>query len=185
MPKPYYINFYGGINPQSVQKVMSVCSDLVAKEKPESLYFIFSSPGGNVDAGITLYHFLRSLPVKVVMHNSGSIDSVATVIFHAADERIAAQNSTFLFHGVSWGFGANANVNRTQLEEVRSSLIEAENKIAKILAGRCLLKEEEVRKLFAQGETKDVTFAAEKGIIQLIRDPSIPADAPFITLNFG
>jgi ATP-dependent protease ClpP protease subunit len=185
MPRIYYINFFGSINQQSVQKVMSVCTELVAKEKPEVLYFLFSSPGGHVDSGITLYHFLRALPVKIVMHNTGAIDSVATVIFHAADERIAAKSSTFLFHGVIWGFGAGANINRPQLEEIRSNLIEAENKIAQILSERCTLKEEEVRRLFAQGETKDIAFALEKGIIQLVGEPKIPTDAPFLTLNFG
>jgi ATP-dependent protease ClpP protease subunit len=185
MPKTYYINFYGGINPQAVQRVMSVCSDLIAKEKPDTLYFMFSSPGGNVDAGVVLYNFLRSLPVKIVMHNTGAIDSVATVIFHAADDRRAAPAATFLFHGVTWSFGTNAAINRTQLEEVKSSLIEAENKIAKILPSRCKLSEADVRKLFAQGETKDVTFATDKGIIQVVSEPRIPANEPFITLNFS
>jgi len=68
--------------------------------KPDVLYFLFSSNGGSVNAGIALYNFLRALPVEIIMHNTGSIDSIATVIFLAADKRYAALHSTFLFHGV-------------------------------------------------------------------------------------
>lgn len=178
-----YINCYGAINPPSVQKLMFACSELVLKEKPGTLYFNFSSTGGDVNAGITLYNFLRSLPARIVMHNTGSIDSVATVIFHAAEERIASPNSTFMFHGVAWGFAAGVNLTRNQLDEIRSGLHEAENKIAQILSGRCNLKEEEIRELFIHGETKGTAFALEKGIIQSVRDPRIPAEAPFITVN--
>lgn len=34
-------------------------------------YFLMSTPGGQVMSGLTLYNFLRALPVPLRMHNIG------------------------------------------------------------------------------------------------------------------
>ena len=98
-PKIIYINFYDGINEAKVKTLMSLLSDVVARQKPETLYFLFSSPGGAVGAGIVLYNFLKALPVEIVMHNTGSVDSIGTVIFLAGAKRYAAVHSSFF---ISW-----------------------------------------------------------------------------------
>ncbi len=56
---------------------MAVASEIINKQKPDVIYCLFSSHGGQVEAGITLYNFLRSLPVELVMHNTGSTDHIA------------------------------------------------------------------------------------------------------------
>jgi ATP-dependent Clp protease, protease subunit len=178
-----YINFHSGISEPVVNKLMAAIVEILAQTKPAALYFLFASGGGSVDAGVVLYHFLRALPCKVIMHNTGAIDSIATVIFHAADERYAAPHTSFLFHGITWTFAQNQTVYRNQVEEIRSVLVEAENKIAKLISGRCLLREEEIRTLFLQGETKNAAFAIEKGIIQEIREPNVPGDAKFFSFT--
>ena len=183
MDNTVYINFNSGINEPVVNKLMAVCAEVISQLKPETIYFLFASGGGNVDPGITLYNYLRALPCHLVMHNMASIDSVATVIFHAADERYASPYSTFLFHGITWAFGQNQTLFRSQIEEVRGQLIEAENKIAKIVSGRCALMEEEIRNLFLQGETKNTTFALEKRIVQEVREPKVPKDAKLLSFT--
>ncbi len=94
------------------------------------------------------------------MHNSCSVDSVATAIFHAADERYAVPHASFLFHGITWTFGNGQTVYRSQVEEVRSILIDAENKIANIVSDQCDLTEEEIRALFLHGESKKYNVRA-------------------------
>jgi ATP-dependent protease ClpP protease subunit len=54
------------------------------------------------------------------MHNTGAIDSIATVIFHAADERYAAPHASFLFHGITWNFDQGQTLYRNEIEEIRS-----------------------------------------------------------------
>ncbi len=178
-----YLNSFFPINQITANKLMAVCAQLIASEKPERLYFLFASPGGEVPAGIVIYHYLRALPVKVTMHNIGSIDSIANVIFHAADERKAVPQSTFLFHGVSLGL-EKVSLNRNQLQELSSQLSADEMKIATILAARCNLTHGDIESMFVQGVTKDAVFAKDKGIIQEISQPVIPPDAKFISLNF-
>ncbi len=184
-PPTIYINFFDGINDSKVKTLMGMVSQIVAQHKPQTLYFLFSSPGGQVNAGIVLYNFLRALPVEIVMHNTGAVDSIGTVIFLAGAKRYAASHSTFLFHGVQTIFQANAQFGHVQLVEQLSMLRQDENKIAGIISERSQLTLAEIKELFHQGESKDISFAKDKGIIHDVREPAIPKDAPFITINLN
>lgn len=181
--KTVYLNLYDDITPPKVKVVMAVCADVVTKERPDRLYICFSSAGGNVDAGITLYSFLRGLSVDVIMHNMGSVDSIATAIFMAGDERYASPHSTFLFHGVAMNIAGNSALHLAQMKELISRLEQDENKIVKVLTDRSQLTEIEVRQLFAVGESKSPEFAQERGIVHGICNLVIPKDAKVISFN--
>lgn len=180
-----YVNYFDSINDAKTKALMAICSDIVANQKPRSLYFLFSSVGGQVNSGITLYNFLRALPVEIIMHNNGSIDSIANVVFLAASKRYAAKHSSFLFHGITWNFAAGASLSFSQLKENLSSFEREESKITSILAERTKMSEDEIKELFRQGESKDLKFAIDKGVISEIREPSIPKDAPLVTVNLN
>ena len=61
---------------------MSLLSDVVARQKTGNfILFYFCVHRGAVSYGIVLYNFLKALPVEIVMHNTGSVDSIGTVIF--------------------------------------------------------------------------------------------------------
>jgi ATP-dependent protease ClpP protease subunit len=133
----FYINYFDEITDGKVRGLMALCADILAKVKPtpSTFYFAISSPSGGVAAGITFYNFLRALPVKIVMHNTGSIDSIATVIFLAASERYACSHSRFLFHGVATGaFPPGTRLNRFQMREFLSGLEQDEGRIKELIA---------------------------------------------------
>lgn len=157
-----YVNFFSNITDVTANRFMAACAQIIATDHPDCLYFLFASSGGSVDAGIAIYNYLRALPIKLAMHNNGSIDSIANVIFHAADERHANPHSTFLFHGVAMNL-EKAALNRSQLQELLSQLSALETKIADILVRRCQLLLPEIQGLFLNGETKDTAFAMSKG----------------------
>lgn len=183
----FYINYFDIVTDGKVRALMALCSEILAKVKPTptTLYFAISSPGGSVAAGITLYNFLRALPVKLTMHNTGSIDSIATVIFLAADERYACSHSRFLFHGVATGeMPQGTRLNRFQTREFLSGLEQDEGRIKELIVERSKITESEMVQLFQQGETKNPAFALEKGIIHDVRDLSLPFGAQVVTANF-
>ena len=182
-----YINFTGQIKEDSANKFMAACAAIVANDKPDGLYFLFSSPGGDVNAGVAIYNYLRALPVnKLVMHNIGSIDSVANVIFHAADERFAAPHSTFHFHGVAMNLpGNNPSLNHSQIRELLSQIEALETKIANILASRCQLTITELKDFFLHGKSVDTAFAEQKGVIKSVSQPTIPPNTKFYSLTFA
>lgn len=99
-PKTIYVNFYDSIDPVKAKHIMAFLSEVVSKEQPDNIYCLFSSPGGSVESGIVLYNFIRSLPVELIMHNTGSIDSIANIVFLSANTRYTSVHSSFLFHGI-------------------------------------------------------------------------------------
>jgi len=182
-PKVTYINFLDSIDVPKVKALMALCTQVLTQHKPDVLYFLFSSQGGQVNAGITLYHFLKGLPVKIVMHNTGSIDSIATVIFLAGEERYAAYGTSFHFHGVGQQINGQTRLNASALSEMHSRLREDEKKIAALVSRSTSLSQANLKKLFAQGEAKNLDFALEKGIIHEVRDVSIPRNAQLLSIN--
>lgn len=182
-PKTIYVNLFDEINMPKVKAIMAMCAQVVQQQKPDVLYFLFSSPGGHVTAGITLYNFLRALPVKIIMHNTGSIDSIATSIFLAGEERYAAPGTSFLFHGVGLNLPAQTRLNSTSLSELHSSLREDEKKISAIVTRHSTISAGDLRTLFKEGETKDLDFALDKRIIHEVRDVAIPRNTHLLSVN--
>lgn len=178
-----YLNLFDELTVPKVQAIMATCADLLAKHKPDTLHFMVSSTGGHVIAGITLHNYLKLLPVKVVMHNIGNIDSIAVIVFLAGDERYACHGTSFLFHGVSVVMPAAARLTSAGLSEVHSQVREDEKKISAIVTRHTSLTAPELRELFKQGESKDLDFATEKGFIQGVRDAQIPPNQPFLTFK--
>ncbi|OGU44573.1 MAG: hypothetical protein A2000_05485 [Ignavibacteria bacterium GWB2_36_8] len=182
-PKTIYINFYDSITPDHVKHIMASLSEIISKEKPDKIYFLFSSCGGSVEAGVVLYNFIRSLPVEIIMHNTGSIDSIANIVFLSANTRFTSDHSSFLFHCIIQPVNANTNLTKSQLQELISGINISENKIASIIAERTKLPLEEIRELFLQGEAKNPTFALQKGIVHEIKNPSIPKGTELLSFN--
>lgn len=179
----FYVNYFDQITQSKVRGLMALCTEIIAKVKPATLYFAISSPGGEVGAGITFYNFLRALPCEIVMHNIGSVDSIATVIFLAGNRRYSCQHSRFLFHGIKSNFPQGAQITTAQLREIQSSMDQDERRIREIVVERSKLTEADMTALFQQGDTKNSGFALEKGIIDDIRDFSLPVDAKVATAN--
>jgi len=180
-----YLAFHDNISLDSSNRLMDFCAKAIQRYKPEALYFLFSSGGGLVNAGVTLYNYLRALPVKLTMHNVGSIDSIANAVFLAADERFAAPASAFLLHGITWTFNQGSTLTYAQMQETISSFDAAEQLTAQIIGDRTKLAPEEVRALFRQGQSKSPAFALEKGLIQEIREVAIPNGAPVHSVIAG
>ena len=169
-------------NRQTVKQIMGLCTDIVGQHNPEKLYFMLSSNGGEVVAGFTLYNFLVGLSTKVVMHNVGTVDSIATVVFLAGDERYASEHSTFLYHGVSFTVQGSMSFTLDQLEERVSSLKEDQERIAKIIADKTGLSLDQTKKYQRRGETLNPEKAKEAKIISQIREVTIPANVPLVNI---
>jgi ATP-dependent Clp protease protease subunit len=181
----FYLYYYDLINEHKTKLFMDCCTNVIRQHKPKTLYFLFSSQGGSVDAGIVLYNFIRSLPTEIVMHNIGNIMSIANIVFLAGDIRYAAQDSSFLLHGIKWTFSQGAQLTYNQLGETISSFRNEENKMIKIFTERTLLTEEEVRNLFDQGDSKNPSYALSKKIINEVRDIKIPENEQLLSMNFA
>ncbi|MDP2785101.1 MAG: ATP-dependent Clp protease proteolytic subunit [Sulfurimicrobium sp.] len=180
-----FITYNDAINDEKVKNLIALVSGVLAEHNPSQIYFLFSSSGGSVNAGITLYNFLRGIPAEVVFHNIGTVDSIATCIFLAGAKRYASASAHFLFHGVNWNFGNGQSCTRKQLQEFISAIQQHETDIAGIITSRTSISQDEVLSIFDQGTSKGLDFALEKGVINKVCEVVIPSGYRHIACNFA
>lgn len=105
------ITFSELINPSSVKNFIGVLEKLCT-EHPDakSLTINISSPGGDVDVAIELFHFLRELDCKIQTVNTSYVNSAAVIIYLAGDVRTCHSGSTFYIHSISKRLKGNYDV---------------------------------------------------------------------------
>ena len=127
------INFTGSVNEENVRAFINEIKNLVEKNPDAtSLTIYISSPGGNVDIAIELFHFLKLLDCKVRTINTSCVNSAAIIIFAAGTERISLPCSSFYVHSITKELNGNFTADDL-LREAREMAANTD-KIATILA---------------------------------------------------
>ena len=181
-PPFVYVVFTAEIVPQTVETLIQALSKLVKQGVP-GVCLAFSTPGGNVAQGITLYNFLRGVPFNLVAHNIGNVGSIGNAVFLAADTRYACPHSTFMFHGVGFDRPA-ARYEQKELKVMLDGLSADQKLIGSIISGRTKITQEETEGFFMEGQTKTAEFARERGIVDDIREFKLPSGAPVLSFVF-
>lgn len=176
-----YINFNLEINSDSTQAFFKIIQEQLSKGM-EKLNLLISSPGGNVEHGIAIYNFLKGLPIEVTIHNYGSCDSIAALIFCAGKNRYTVNNSRFLIHGIGITI-QNQRFNENQLNEILASIRNQRETISKIIAKECDKKLEDVEGDTLEGIVLNPQEAINYGLATEIKDELIPKGINFININ--
>src|SRR5690348_17973220 len=113
-----YVTFMGPIEDAPVSQLIQILENIINQEKIDHLYLAITTPGGGVNAGIVLYHYIKGLPIKVTTHNIGQVDSIGNMVFLAGEERIASQATSFLLHGVTMRVNGPTQLSKSQLSEM-------------------------------------------------------------------
>lgn len=165
------IIYNGAITQVTGSKIIDAFTKVINKKSIEIIYFLLSSEGGDTNAGISLYHFLKGIPIKIIIHNTGAIDSIANIVFLAGEERYACDFSSFLLHGTGFNFSNfTGAMNTIFLQEKLSILMQEEKKISKILLDNTKLTENEIKDFFINGRSVDPHYAKSKEIIHEIQN---------------
>lgn len=178
-----FISFSAEINQNTTESFMGILADKL-NNGFKNFYILFSTPGGRVANGVTLYNYLRSIPAKVAMHNIGIVDSVGNLVFLAGEPRYAVPNSSFLFHGVGFDITQPTRFEEKQLKERLKSIERDQKLISDIIAERAKLSISEVRKMFLEAVTKTPEEAKKIGIINDIRPVKIPKGVQVLQFVF-
>jgi ATP-dependent Clp protease, protease subunit len=178
-----YLTYDGPINDVSVAQLISMVLQIIDQQNITHLYFAISSPGGSVNAGIMLYHFLKGLPIRITTHNIGQVDSIGNVIFLSGSERYAAEATTFLLHGVTVTLGQNAALSRSQLNEIMSQIRQDERRIQAIVMQATSLPARRVTRFFRSGSSLSAQEALSAHIATSVREFEIPDGAKRVFVN--
>lgn len=158
------INFLGGVTEENVRAFITEIKTLVDKNPhATSLTIYISSPGGNIDIAVELFHFLKLMDCKVRTVNTSYVNSAAIIIFAAGKERISLPCSSFYVHSIT----KNLNGNFTADDLLREAKEIAANtdKIATILAGISNKHKSYWKRLMKKGYLLTPQKAKEVGLI--------------------
>jgi len=122
-----YIKYSEAIDLNSVEKMTQLVLEQL-RQGVERFVVLMSSPGGNVNAGISAYNFLVGIPAEVITHNYGSVASIAAVLFCAGSKRFCVPNATFTIHGVTLEIKSKLTFNEKNMGE-RLASIKADREI--------------------------------------------------------
>jgi ATP-dependent Clp protease protease subunit len=81
-----------------------------------------NSAGGDSDAGVSAYEYLKQLPISITTYNVGHVQSSAALIYCSGSKRYSLPHSFFMLHGSS----------TTYPESMSFIEIEALSKLSKI-----------------------------------------------------
>ncbi len=134
--KVAYLGFCGPIDSAGVSRIAATLNGAV-NEQYDRVYLCMTSLGGYVSDGIYLYNHIRSLPVKVTLHNTGTMASIAATLFLAADDRVCSPNAVFMMHPVT--FGSNGPMAAQALQANLAAALSDEERTDTILRDRAAL----------------------------------------------
>lgn len=182
-PTTAFVTFSAEINANTSETLIATFTRL-ATQGVKEVHLLISTPGGNVTNGINVYNVLLGLPLRLITHNVGNVDSIGNAIFLAGNPRYACAGATFMFHGVAMNFAQAASLGEKALLENLDGVRREQGRIGEIIKRRTRIDEPAVESLFLEAQTKDANFALGCGIIDEIREVKIPVGTPIVSLVF-
>jgi ATP-dependent protease ClpP protease subunit len=183
-PRIDVVNFVSGINPQSIAALIEVTGQ--ARNKGSSKIILnLSSTGGDLAPIFGAYYHLRSLGIPLVSHNIGNIESAAVLLYLAADTRLAAPHSRFMFHNFNWSFHPGPVVH-TEVREKVACLDFDTQRYGNIFNERTQGAQSPIDIFKAlNGDALLITSTAATftGICSAVAEPTVPAGAIFWWIN--
>ena len=181
---PAYVSFSAEVVPQTVEALLGTVSNLVNQNHTE-IHLLLSTPGGSVMHGITAYNVLRALPIKLVTHNVGNVDSIGTVLYLAGEMRTACPHSTFMLHGVALAPPPNSQFFEKNLAERLEGVRADQARIKGIYTERASITETQAEGYFLGEATLTAEEAVGRGLVHKIAQLSIPTGCPVLQLVFN
>ena len=163
------ISFTGSVDEENVRAFINEIKILTEKFPDSTALTIYiSSPGGNVDIAVELFHFLKLLDCTIRMVNISCVNSAAIIIFAAGTERISLPCSSFYVHAVT----KNLNGTFTAYDLLREAKEMAANteKIATILTGISNKNQSYWKRLMRKGCLLTPQKAKELGLVNVISE---------------
>lgn len=162
----------GAICRESCNEVIKKLIYLNSLHDDNEITIFIDSGGGEVQAGLALYDFIRMLqkPVRTVI--LGQACSIAAVLFLAADTRLLLSDSRVMIHDPS--FAGGHDVSGLKSHEIQVELDElnkCREKIASIIAERTEKSIEEVYEVTKKDSffnaTESIEFGLSTGLFSL------------------
>lgn len=170
---PLVIVLAGRLDPEPCTSLIRAVSAAVTSGRKE-VHLLMRSLGGYVEESIALYNTLRALPISITAHNTYGVSSMGVVVFLAADQRYAANGSTFTFHRTALDPRQIALSVETA-RDVADEAAHIDNRVVSIVAERTPNDAKVVSGWLAKGRQFEAPEALEVGLVQRVGVVKLPA----------
>jgi len=155
--KTAYYGFTGAIEPASATRIASAFNHAVNNGYDE-IYLCFSSTGGYIADGVFLYNHIKGLPAKVVVHNTGTVMSIATAVYVAAESRYCSRHGIFMLHPTA--MPAQERMHAEQLQSSLTAALADDQRTEDILRERTSIPDT----LLSERRFKEVHITSEEAL---------------------
>lgn len=176
-----YVTFTAQIRPKEFDAFLKLLADAM-RGGYTSVHLLMTTTGGYVNQGVALYEILKGLPINVVAHNIGAVESIGVPVFLAGHERYCTPNAIFGFHRVGIT-PSNLYVEAPGLRLRIDSMEADEQRSASMISERTDLSTADVLQLFSDGAPKGAEFALQHGFVNEIKGVSLPPGAELICFS--
>lgn len=185
MSRPVVIKFFAPVNEATINSLIDAIDHTIKKMKKGvgDITLLISSTGGSVHHGLSAYNYLKGLPVDVVTHNFGIVDSIGVVLFCGGKTRLCVPEARFLLHGVQVSFPPGVGLEQKQVEEALKGMkIDAEN-ISKVIAANSNKSAKEISSAMRDRTTLSPNQAESWGLVHDIKSKLFTQDAEMISIQ--
>ncbi len=165
----------GEINSERALEVIKSLMLLIKEDEKAPINLIINSPGGEINAGMTIYDAVQSVDTPIKMFCVGKAYSMGALLFLSGKSgRFMLPNSELMLHEplLSGKIGGNT----TSIKELSDSLIKTREKLNNIIAKHSGKTLEEVEK----ATDHDHFYSAEESIEFGLCDKIVPFTDLFI-----
>ena len=173
---PFCVVFTSNINPDTASTLMSSMSS-IANSNYDKIHLLLSTPGGSTDSGITLYNFIRVLPLDVITYNIGKVESIGNVVYASGNHRICAPTSSFMLHPAIWKI-ENLECEPQALKEIITTLQRDQAMISEIIEENTNLDRQTIDALCRKTTILSPQEALECGLVNQIGNIQLPQRMP-------
>ncbi len=181
MPTRAVIRFFAPVIDVTVNALLNAV-DAQMRQGVTEICLLISCPGGSVFHGLSAYNYLRGLPIKVVTHNFGSVDSIGVVMYCGGSERFSVPQARFLLHGVNANF-AQSSLEEKQLEERLKGLRIDMTNIARVIAECTGKTEKQVMNAMLERTTLDPDQARSWGLVDEVKSELFESGLEVISIQ--
>ena len=170
--KTAYYGFTGIIEPGSATRIASAFN-LAVNNSYDEIYLCLSSTGGLVADGIYLYNHIRSLPANVIIHNIGTVASIAMAVYVAGSERKCSGHGVFMMHPTE--MPQQGNMRSERLQDLLNMALADDQRTEDILRQRTSIPDDTLSARRSREVFITPQQAVEFGLSDAVCDFTLPA----------
>lgn len=176
-----YTIYNGPINDDVVHRMTIQIGQILRNKDIERLHIAITTTGGGTSPAFHFYRYLRSLPVQVITHNLGLVNSVGVIVYLAGEERLVSRHSNFHIHGFTRRLEV-ADYSIAQLQSFLTTTRDDQDQAIAITADRSNLSLDRASNLYETSGTLDASAAVACGLAHRIEEFTIPPVTAFTRL---